>query len=157
MEREKKCIKCGVSKPLSEYYHHAQMADGFLGKCKGCCRVDSIAHRNANLEKVKQYDKQRGGQPHRLLARRLYSRTASGKAARKIASRNYYTRHEDKRKCHIALSNAVRDGKIKKEPCVKCGDPKSQGHHEDYSRPLEVIWLCDKHHKELHRERNTRN
>lgn len=42
-------------------------------------------------------------------------------------------------------------GKIKKGPCSICGTNELvEGHHEDYSKPLDVIWLCQKHHKELH-------
>lgn len=48
------------------------------------------------------------------------------------------------------LNNAIAKGAIKKMPCVVCGEKKSQGHHKDYSAPLDVIWLCDKHHKEEH-------
>lgn len=48
------------------------------------------------------------------------------------------------------LSKAVFLGKIKKEPCVVCGNPKVEGHHEDYLKPLEVIWLCTEHHIEHH-------
>ena len=49
------------------------------------------------------------------------------------------------------LGNAVKQGKIIRLPCIVCGDEKSQGHHEDYTKPLDVIWLCDKHHKEKHK------
>lgn len=41
---------------------------------------------------------------------------------------------------------------MKKLPCVKCGNIKSQAHHEDYSKPLKVTWLCAIHHTELHRK-----
>lgn len=44
----------------------------------------------------------------------------------------------------------VRRGKITKEPCVKCGNEDSQAHHEDYNKPLDVIWLCRECHMELH-------
>jgi ribosomal protein S27AE len=47
----------------------------------------------------------------------------------------------------------VKVGNIKKEPCARCGITKSvQAHHEDYSKPLDVIWLCAKDHKARHRE-----
>lgn len=45
---------------------------------------------------------------------------------------------------------AVRSGSIKRKPCAVCDDPKSEGHHFDYRRPLEVIWLCKKHHGAVH-------
>lgn len=37
---------------------------------------------------------------------------------------------------------ALRRGKITRKPCQKCGSEKSQMHHHDYSKPLEVEWLC---------------
>ena len=49
-----------------------------------------------------------------------------------------------------------RAGRIKRQPCVKCGKKKTHGHHEDYNQPLEVIWLCHKHHCERHSELNTK-
>lgn len=49
---------------------------------------------------------------------------------------------------------AVKTKKMKKLPCLKCGDPKSHAHHHDYTRPLDVIWLCAKHHGEEHRRVN---
>lgn len=45
---------------------------------------------------------------------------------------------------------AVRAGKLLKKPCEICGDLKVQAHHEDYSKPLEVVWLCNTCHKSKH-------
>lgn len=55
-----------------------------------------------------------------------------------------------KRKARSKLNHAIRDGKIQRKPCVVCGTPKSEGHHEDYDKPLEVVWLCFKHHRKYH-------
>jgi len=44
----------------------------------------------------------------------------------------------------------LRRGKIQRKPCEQCGAPKSEMHHEDYTKPLQVRWLCRKHHMELH-------
>lgn len=49
------------------------------------------------------------------------------------------------------LKTYVNRGKIKKLPCSTCGDENSEAHHDDYSKPLEVIWLCRKHHLEKHK------
>lgn len=61
---------------------------------------------------------------------------------------------DDERKIRIKarsdLNHAVRDGKIIRMPCEVCGNEKSEAHHEDHSKPLDVIWLCDKHHHEAH-------
>lgn len=50
------------------------------------------------------------------------------------------------------LNKAVKRGEVLKTPCINCGNLKSEGHHEDYSKPLEVIWLCRAHHRQQHRE-----
>lgn len=50
------------------------------------------------------------------------------------------------------VTYAVKTGRLKKEPC-RCGITKVEAHHMDYSRPLEVIWACKKHHVELDRMR----
>lgn len=49
----------------------------------------------------------------------------------------------------------VRRGKVKKKPCQICGEKNSQAHHTDYSKPLDVVWLCRRHHLETHKECKT--
>ena len=53
-------------------------------------------------------------------------------------------------KAHNALNNAIRDGIIQRQPCTVCGDRRSRGHHDDYSKPLDVLWVCELHHKQIH-------
>lgn len=65
-------------------------------------------------------------------------------------------KHRDKHVCRLVLYNAMRAGKIIRMPCVICGEVKSEAHHEDYSKPLEVIWLCRKHHIEADKNRRMR-
>lgn len=49
-----------------------------------------------------------------------------------------------------AFNKALRAGGLVRQPCVICGEPKSHGHHEDYARPLDVVWLCAIHHRWRH-------
>jgi hypothetical protein len=51
------------------------------------------------------------------------------------------------------LRMAIYDGRVKRLPCEICGNPKTHGHHEDYSKKLLVKWLCPKHHKEAHKNK----
>ena len=64
--------------------------------------------------------------------------------------RNWKKNNPEKVKAHHLLRYAVRIGIVIKKPCEICGDINSMGHHADYNKPLEVMWLCSKHHKEIH-------
>jgi hypothetical protein len=61
-------------------------------------------------------------------------------------------KHRHKHLARQALCNAVARGKLKRGTCEVCGSKRTQGHHEDYSKPLEVRWLCREHHDEEHYE-----
>jgi hypothetical protein len=47
--------------------------------------------------------------------------------------------------------HAVATGALLREPCLFCGDPNVEAHHHDYTKPLEVTWLCRQHHALVHR------
>lgn len=148
----KTCFKCRSVKPLSEFYKHKMMADGYLNKCKECAKNDTTNHRNENLERVREYDRQRSNQPHRVTARYEYQRTKAGLAAHNKANRKWSENNARKRAAQILFRNRSRfDTSLKSNPCIKCG-AKAHGHHENYDKPLEVVWLCPLHHKARHKE-----
>lgn len=127
----KQCFKCLACKPMSDFYKHKGMYDGHLGKCKECTKTDATANRNANLEKVREYDRQRAKAPKRK---------------RYLRERCIVFRKENPQKyhAHSLVTSAVRCGRlIKPDKCMGCGKKKKlQGHHDDYYKPLEVKWLC---------------
>lgn len=133
----KTCFKCSRKLSRSEFYAHPNMADGLLGKCKECTKADVARNYRENRNKRSEYEKQR-------------SRTPGRRAAMLVYQSRRRAKNPDKYKARTALNNAVRGGRIKKMPCLVCGSLLSEGHHEDYSRPLEVTWLCFKHHREEH-------
>ena len=61
-------------------------------------------------------------------------------------------RNPDKRRAHNSVANAVRAGKLVKQPCEVCGAENVHAHHDDYAKPLEVRWLCPAHHAEERRK-----
>lgn len=53
---------------------------------------------------------------------------------------------------HDIVYQARRKGLLVPQPCARCGNIKSVAHHEDYSKPLKVVWLCHTHHRLRHSE-----
>lgn len=46
----------------------------------------------------------------------------------------------------------IRRGVLMRQPCRDCGAEKVQPHHPDYNDPRNVVWLCSRCHRELHRK-----
>jgi hypothetical protein len=144
----KTCFKCGRSLDLSEFYVNKGMVDGHLNKCKDCTKQYEKDRRKTNGEAIRQVDRERANLPHRVSARKVYIK--KNPAVKRRILRRYFEKFPEKRAATNAVNNAVRDGRLEKLPCQVCGSAKSQAHHPDYSKPLEVVWLCDPHHKEEH-------
>jgi hypothetical protein len=51
----------------------------------------------------------------------------------------------------VVIRKAFKTGQLKRQPCVVCGRENGDVHHFDYERPLDVTFLCQRHHNELHR------
>lgn len=71
-----------------------------------------------------------------------------------LTQRRWIKRNPAKKQAYNLLSRAVKAGRITRPTnCERCGnESRLQGHHEDHSKPLEVEWLCDPCHKQLHRD-----
>lgn len=61
---------------------------------------------------------------------------------------------EKRLRARAKVGHAIRDRRLVPLPCEICGDEMSEAHHNDYNKPLEVSWLCYKHHKEIHNEKS---
>jgi hypothetical protein len=121
MSRPSACNSCGT---CDRCKRAAYMRDWYRRPGNAQAQRESANRsRQRRLEKVRAYDRARG---HR-----------SYDEAKEVA-RN-------------ALNKAVIRGDVERKPCEVCGDSKVDGHHDDYSKPLEVRWMCRPHHMELHR------
>lgn len=137
----KKCFKCKETKPLSEFYPHGQMGDKHLNKCKQCTKKDVTQNRFKNIEKIRAYDRKRARLPHRI----------KNKIERNKIYKEKFPLHF---KARGAVTRAVRSGKLKRpdicEICKK--EARIYGHHDDYTKPLDVKWLCQPCHSSLHQD-----
>jgi len=136
------CIRCKQSKPLEDYYKHPGMASGRLGRCKVCHREEITRNRNENIERIRDYDCKRNKTENRK-----QDQTLKNKDKRKRMGSNYNA-------AHCAVSRAVKAGLlVRPDHCTRCLiNCFPQAHHDDYSKMLEVMWLCAICHAVRHRE-----
>jgi len=75
------------------------------------------------------------------------------KMARKAANMKRYRndpRHRAKHEARWILNHAIASGRIVSQPCSNCTTIPAQAHHADYSKPLDIIWLCRACHQHEH-------
>lgn len=149
----KKCFKCGADKPLDEFYKHPAMGDGYLGKCKECTKKDTsdrVARKKLDPQWVdEEMERKRVGV---FIARKEGRIKPPSKNQIRLRNINYRLKYPQKKIATDAVNNAIRDRRMEKKPCEVCFSLDSEAHHEDYSKPLDVIWFCPKHHAERHVE-----
>lgn len=133
----KKCTMCGLVKASDDYYRHPFGADGRMSRCKDCTKRAARINYRENRKHYQAYERARCQNPERRRKAREYQSGRLARAAEKYRART-------------AVGNAVRDGRLVPQPCEVCGSEKVQAHHEDYSKPLDVIWLCFEHHRARH-------
>lgn len=144
MTSTKKCKKCGEDKNLSDFYAKETNSDGFNHQCKECVKARAAKHRQDNLDAIQAYDRDR----NRTEKRKALSAAIRPRYKEKATEwgRAWRKRNPEKYAAHNKLNNAVRDGKLIKGACEVCGEPEVEAHHDDYAKPLDVRWLCPKHH-----------
>ena len=119
------CTRCHDPKDELEFAHRAAAKDGLQNYCREC-------------------------------QQKAYRKATSQPGFRKMRSPTqvqWVQRNKEKVAAHRAVRKALKDGSLVRKPCERddCG-AYTEAHHEDYSRPLDVDWLCNAHHKQRHCE-----
>lgn len=127
----KQCKRCSKTKDTSKFCKRSGAKDGLQPWCKKCQREYRENYRLSDAGKSKE---------------NKYRQSKKGKAAHRKADLRYRDDNPDRYKANNIVNHAIRDGRLHKNPC-RCGETKVQGHHEDYSKPLDVEWLCIECHE----------
>jgi hypothetical protein len=149
----KTCSKCGIPQPLSEFFRNSKTKDGLLGRCKTCC-----AEYSSSIDPIKRKEHNKKNRDRRRVNGSAAAYSREYRKSHRAEVLAYERERRNKNKARIfainSANHAVRDGKIKISPCVVCGSTQSlEKHHPDYSKPLEIVWLCRRHHLAVHGRR----
>lgn len=150
----KRCTACLVVKELDEFHNEKSKKDGRKNICKDCINKQTKEYRNKNKkrvlsnakkyrvnnkEKIKEY-KIKNPEKHRGSVEKANKR-----------SRRWEVGNKEKKRAHDAVARAIKSGKLLRQPCSVCSRTCDvEGHHEDYTKVLEVVWLCPQHHSDVH-------
>lgn len=137
-----RCPTCNHYMPATSFYADKRTSNGLKAQCKAChCRT-TIATR----DKGKAAD-----------ANRQYMRNARNRDPLKFRERDRLASRKmgrtPQREARYQLNRAVRRGEvIRPDVCTACGRAiKLTAHHDDYTKPLDVRWLCYECHGKEHR------
>lgn len=110
-------------------------------RCLGCNKKYKEAYKLKNKEKIQDYFAK-------------YKKDVGYQVSRKIAVKKYRRNPKNTTKTDAwqKVQRALKSGLLERQNCEVCGALKVDAHHDDYSKPLEVIWLCREHHKQRHKQ-----
>ncbi len=86
-----------------------------------------------------------------------YMKVTSHSEIYKNAHKKYVKNNPEKIHAHSLVQRAMLKGNLTRLSCQVCGHEKTQAHHWDYSKPLDVWWLCKQHHVLADRGKLTSN
>lgn len=126
--KTKVCFKCGLEKPLSDFYKHSRMADGHLNKCKECTKKDSICNYNVKCKDEAWMEKER------VRSREKFKRLSKNWKA--IKTIDIFPKNKDVHKKAMSIG-------------IDCKG--KEFHHWNYNKPYEVFLFSRSAHKRIHK------
>lgn len=133
------CSLCKLQLDVGAFNKSSSNDDGFQRYCRDCQKIKKRKWYSENIAHSIKYSKVwRKSNPEKFAAQ----------ARRHLLS--VERRHPEKRSARTWVSNALRDGRLSKQPCWVCGEQKSEAHHVCYKDPSMISWLCRSHHAEAH-------
>lgn len=159
----KRCSNCREFKNDSEFYQRS--SDGNLrSRCKSCLSEKARQNHLTNPKKIllRKNRKKKEKNPIPWHIRNPEKRAEVIKRYNDTHKRELKEQMDilrfkfpKKWKARAMVGNAIKMGRLSKQPCEVCGTEKVEAHHKDYEKPLEVNWLCRKHHVEADKRRNS--
>lgn len=166
------CYACCTYRAYTQFGKNKSKKGGLSTECRSCKKVSDAAyhlkHRAERLVAMKEYQKKNceklrikaieyarsdTGRTHNIKATRKYYNTHKKEISIRMYENNH-TLHKDKYVARYKASNAIKLKKI--IPPANCQDCHKKGgveaHHEDYTKPFDLVFLCKKCHNKRHRK-----
>ena len=164
------CYACKEYMNIEHFGKNRRKQDGYATECRACKKIADAKsyqkHRARRLQRMKEY-KEEHYEEIRIKDIET-SRSKRGRKRNRVATKKYYNTHKEivgkrvkegyvkypeKYRSRTAFRNACKCGKIQRpKECQQCFiECTPDGHHEDYSKPFEVVWLCKGCHGKMHR------
>jgi len=147
----KVCKTCGIKKELTQFSPSKLGALGRKPKCKPCMVIENRAYRAANLERIR-IQNTRSADKNRDKIRAYHRRAGqlpSCKAKNSKRLKDWRIRHPERVAAQEQARRALRRGElVRPSTCAHCGNTrKLEMSHTDYSKPIDIEWLCHKCHR----------
>ncbi len=144
-----RCFDCKEVMPAESFYVRGGKRKG---PCKECHKVRTKDWAAKNPDKRRanwRSSAENRRELHNKECREYYRRN---REARMASIQAYWAANPEKRAARHAVAYALKTGRLKRNPCEKCGSTKGlHAHHHDYSKPLDITWLCPTCHGKEHR------
>lgn len=151
------CRKCGEAKIQADFYFN-RTHQSYDNTCKECRKSRVRENRREKLDYYQAYDRKRFRDLRETDPEAYQAKVSAGKGGPNVgrSKQAWNERNPEKRRAHVEVLKAKRSGRlVAPENCQACGckHPRIEAHHEDYSKPLDVMWLCSKCHAQLHEKK----
>jgi hypothetical protein len=140
----KRCSICKEDKPVTEFSPCKNLRLGVACWCKPCNAKRTREYRARNIEKVRASE-------------RLRASTERHRQINNAATHRYKLKNKSKRRASGFINRGIADGSIVRPVACEtrgCIAVKLNAHHDDYSKPFDVRWLCVLCHREFHSKKS---
>ncbi len=144
------CTSCRIEKPINDFHRRL---DSYAPKCKECVREYNILYRAQNQEELHAKDRARSGRQKLNPKRNEYSRAWRARNKGHTSPTTglpYGVKTKEAASAQEQVHRAIKRGELTRPiACTRCGrtDQRIEASHDDYLKPLEVIWLCVSCHR----------
>lgn len=140
------CKSCETEKGTRDFYASN------LSRCKECVKASVRSNRADKIDYYRSYDRMRYRQSDDRKAHCQAMGKTTPMSVRVEKQRERRRANPEKNAARVAVARAIKKGQMQKaEACYFCGvGDRLQAHHHDYSKPLDVFWLCPPCHGKLH-------